>query len=46
MTTPAPDFRELCAELLQECQNLDNNIWRNLELWNDARAVLERWGNL
>jgi hypothetical protein len=38
--TPAPDFRALCAELLQECQNLDNNIFRNLELWNDARAAL------
>ena len=40
MKPTSSDFRELCAKLLKECQYLDNNICRNLELWNDARAAL------
>jgi hypothetical protein len=35
-----PDFRALCAELLQECQYLHDNNRRNEALWNRAHAAL------
>jgi hypothetical protein len=39
MTTPAPDFRELCAELLDELQ-YQTSYETNAELQDRARAAL------
>jgi len=35
-----PDFRALCAELLQECQYLHDDNRLNRALWDRARAAL------
>jgi hypothetical protein len=48
MTTPAPDFRALCAELAVELEDwmsdTDRRPAHSVELVESARAVLERWG--
>jgi hypothetical protein len=40
MSMTNPDFRALCAELLQECRALRKAQPANTDLWDRARAAL------